>query len=822
MIYMNFSAMLFGLALVPFLAEANEENTEIKFDKNLLMLQNKEQVNVDKFQSDDKYSLGDYNVDIYINNEFQGRRDITVAKGDSGKNIVCLNYVQFKELPLNFENISSDLEGLSSRKCIDILSLIAGSELSFDGAGQLDITIPQKYVSRNARGSVPPSMWEDGVNGALLGYDVNYYSSKSKGYDVSRTLFGNIRAGVNVGDWYLRHNGGFNQTDDLGSDYTLLNLYLQHDISSLGGTARIGQINTSGQVYETLPIKGVTLESDDRMLPLSQRGYAPEVRGVARTNARVIIKQLDRVIYETTVTPGAFVINELYPTGYGGDLDVTVKEADGNVQRYKVPFSSVNQLLRLGQQKYEVALGRYDSSLQHGHQDVLQVGYQRGLSNILTGYTGLQLSQGYQSMMVGSALGTPFGAFSFDVSGSSTKLDSDDVGSLTGQSYKIGWNKFFLKTGTNVSIASYRFSTEQYLDFKDAASLRDMMYMNYSQMDFLRKKSRASITISQGLPSNLGQLYVTGYSQNYWNKSNTDLQYQLGYSNHIRDINFSINAGKVKNLLGQEDTNVFLNVSMPIGLERNHSLTMALTDTFGRRGQQLGLSGVLGDEQEYSYSSTLSHYDNGVGNSGTLNGRYRAAGTSLNTSYGHGANYNSYGIGMSGAVLGYAGGVVFSPYNGDNFAIIKADDAEGARVGQYNGIRINSDGLAATPYLSPYEVNTLSIDPKGISQDIELDTTTRNVIPRDGAISLVTFKANSGIKIAREVVDEFNRPLPFGAEVYDMQDNLVGYIGQAGQLYARVKDESGKLTVKWDNNHQCGFYYSKNNNADNEVTTCVQ
>ncbi|PLL71151.1 hypothetical protein CWN76_24590, partial [Klebsiella quasipneumoniae] len=39
--------------------------------------------------------------------------------------------------------------------------------------------------------------------------------------------------------------------------------------------------------------------SDDQMLPQSRRGYAPEIRGVANTSAKVTVRQGDQVIYET-------------------------------------------------------------------------------------------------------------------------------------------------------------------------------------------------------------------------------------------------------------------------------------------------------------------------------------------------------------------------------------------------------------------------------------------------------------------------------------------------------------------------------------------
>jgi outer membrane usher protein len=36
-----------------------------------------------------------------------------------------------------------------------------------------------------------------------------------------------------------------------------------------------------------------------------------------------------------------------------------------------------------------------------------------------------------------------------------------------------------------------------------------------------------------------------------------------------------------------------------------------------------------------------------------------------------------------------------------------------------------------------------------------------------------------------------------GADVFDSAGNEIGMVGQGGQIYARVEDNTGKLTVKW-------------------------
>ncbi|WP_162872393.1 fimbria/pilus outer membrane usher protein, partial [Klebsiella pneumoniae] len=69
------------------------------------------------------------------------------------------------------------------------------------------------------------------------------------------------------------------------------------------------------------------------MYPDSLQGYAPTVRGIARTAAKLTIRQNGYVIYQSYVSPGAFSITDLNPTSSSGDLEVTVDEKDGSQQR---------------------------------------------------------------------------------------------------------------------------------------------------------------------------------------------------------------------------------------------------------------------------------------------------------------------------------------------------------------------------------------------------------------------------------------------------------------------------------------------------------
>lgn len=120
----------------------------------------------------------------------------------------------------------------------------------------------------------------------------------------------------------------------------------------------LGEGFTDGHFFSGTGFRGIQLSSDDRMLPDSQRGYAPVVRGVAKSNARVTVLQGKSTLYETTVAPGPFAINDLYATNYAGDLTVVVTEADGSVSTFTVPFAAVPESIRPGQSRYSAIVGR--------------------------------------------------------------------------------------------------------------------------------------------------------------------------------------------------------------------------------------------------------------------------------------------------------------------------------------------------------------------------------------------------------------------------------------------------------------------------------
>nr|WP_283249113.1 fimbria/pilus outer membrane usher protein [Erwinia rhapontici] len=290
---------------------------------------------------------------------------------------------------------------------------------------------------QRAQNEVDPAQWDGGVNALILGYNANYYQSKQDD-NAYRSFYNGDNIGLNLWGFMFRHRGSMNWQNNSGTHYQSLRNYMEHGISALRSRIIIGDTDTSGHLFDSFSLRGVLLYSDDNMLPDSRRGYAPMIRGVAETNARISVRQNNVLLYETTVSPGPFSIDDLYPTGYGGDLTVTIRESDGRESQFMVPYAAVPQLVRPGLTKYSLTAGTLRNMNLSKQDAVAQLTLQRGINNLLTGYGGVLTTRDYHAFLLGGAIGSSWGALALDVTQAQT--DTQDR-HLSGQSYRATYSK---------------------------------------------------------------------------------------------------------------------------------------------------------------------------------------------------------------------------------------------------------------------------------------------------------------------------------------------------------------------------------------------
>ncbi|MDU7134822.1 MAG: fimbria/pilus outer membrane usher protein, partial [Enterobacteriaceae bacterium] len=776
----------------------------VEFESDLLKLDGGAKVDLSRFSYGSSASPGIYRVNVFVNNIEVSQEQVEFKEGPNRQVYPCLTPRLIQLINFNEDKLPDNVKQAlaSPSTCSNLEEIIPEAKFEFDSSEQqLTIEVPQIYVNRIARGTVNPELWDSGIPAFTLGYYANAYDSQySTGGDY-RSAFASLNAGLNIGAWYFRHNGSYNWQKDVGGEYNVNNTYVQRDINAIRGRVIMGEYNTTGQLFNSVPFTGAQVASDERMLPESQRGYAPDIRGVAKTNAKVTVRQLGNIIYETTVTPGVFVINDLYPMGYGGDLEVTVQEADGSTQQYTVAYAAVAELLRPDTQRYSLTAGKVRNSGVSDEPMFYEATYRRGLNNIFTAYGGAQISENYQAYQLGLATGSVVGAVSIDATQSNSKLGGS-AGSKSGQSYRVSYTKLFDETNSNITLAAYRYSTKNYMDFLTALQSRDAVKDGYDSNSIWRSKNRFTISLNQGLPEFWGNLYVSATLENYWNgNAGYNKQYQIGYSNTWKRVNYSVNVGRSTSSTGRDQTNWYLNLSFPLWESwesRAPYLSLRYNqDDQGGKSEQAMLSGALGENNKYTYNLSASH-DNRSGTSANVGAGWTGSVASLNGSYSTGDGYNSTSLGLSGAVVAHSGGVTFTPYNSDTYALIEAKDAKGAKMTGYAGTTVDSFGYALFPSLSPYQMNQVSIDPEGSSMDVEFESTSQKIAPRSGAVVKVKFNTNRGTPVL--ISSSFaGENLPFGAEVLDEENTSIGIVNQTGAIYARVKEDKGTLLVKWGN-----------------------
>ncbi|HID7510737.1 TPA: fimbria/pilus outer membrane usher protein [Enterobacter hormaechei] len=780
------------LYIIPSFANGISSGTDsagsVQFDPTFLNSSYIRGVDLNHFSRPNAVAEGEYQADIYLNGKMALNERIRFARHKDGTVAACLTPSLLLRLGVAPEVIATGEE------CPDFVPSVLGASARFDTESQrLDISLPQKYLNHAARDDVPSSEWDSGVAAAFAAYNVNAYNAENRNnsYD---SLYVGLNSGINLGGWYFRHNGAWNsQTGEKGK-YHAINTYVQHDITPLSGRLLAGQANTTGRLFDTLPFTGLSLFSDDQMLPQSRRGYAPEIRGIASSHARVTVRQGDSVIYETTVSPGEFVIDDLYPSGYGGDLLVTVREADGSEKSFRVPFSSVADLLRPGVHRYEVVAGKYRTEYSGTDGKPLwQAVWQQGLTNILTMYAGGQIGEDYHAVQVGAAFDTPLGAVSVDGTHSDTRAG---LNSQRGESYRISYNKLIQETSSNIALAAYRFSTKDYLDFASAMQYLDLYHHQEWLGSVYREKERFVLSLQQGLGDHLGSLYLSNLWQEAWGVNGWQQQYTAGYSNNWGRLNYSLTLNRARQLqTGKFENTWMLTLSLPLGETSPVTMSAGLNrDSAGRYAEQAGLSGALGEHNQFSWGLSGAH-GSYTGSSGNTSVQYRSSLATIGAGASVSKDSRTLSGNLSGAVVAHPRGVTLTPYIADSYVVVSAPGAAGAQLPQYSDVTLDHWGNAAVPVWSPYSRNEVSLDPKGIPSSVELDETSQYTVPRSGAVTLATFKTHHGYPLLLSPAGSAS--LPFGSNVTDKSGTSVGLVSQGGDLYVRVPDEEGKLFVTW-------------------------
>jgi outer membrane usher protein len=780
---------------------------------------------------------GSYLVDVSLNESGIGQNQVNfVDKGDEKNAQACLTRAMLDGWGVKVEVFPVLMA--AGDQCVDLAQAIPGSSVSFDGEKlRLFISIPQAAMKRQARGAISPDKWDQGVNVGMLDYQFsaarydggNNNTSSSVNSSITEfnanpstnpsttattqarnTLYAGLRGGFNLGDWRFRNFSTYNRGVDGEGHWQSVTSYLQRDIASLGGQLVIGDSTTLGNFFDAFQFRGVQLSSDDGMLPDSQQGYAPTIRGVAQTNARVTVRQNGYVVYSSYVAPGPFVLDDLYPTSSSGDLEVTITEADGRETKFKQAFSAVPTLLREGSWRYGVTGGQYrngysaiNSGSSNARPKFVQGTLARGLGQEYSVYGGVIAADIYQSILFGVGKNLrDFGAISADLSQARSKVPNQQ--DVNGQSLRFLYAKAFENYGTTVRMAGYRYSTGGFRTFQEAAQMQDLQ----AGQNLNNRRNQLRLELAQQLGSKGGTAYASAQQQSYWGTDQKDRLIQVGYSNFYKQFSYSVFYNQSSNLNGPSNRQLMLTLSIPLGDTRSYARYTVAKGNNGDLTQQASVYGSALDDGRLTYNVSAAH-SNQQGNSGSGSASYLSQIGRVDFGRAQGSGYGQTTLGMAGGVVVHGGGVTLSQPLGETMALVQAPDAANVGFEVYPGVRTDSRGNAVLANLSPYRVNRLAVRTEDLGDNVEVRNAALEVVPTRGAVVLAKFETSIGLRLMLNLSDKNGKPLPFGAKVENLQGQEMGIVGNEGQTFISGAREADAFTVKWGQGaaEQCRIKY---------------
>lgn len=780
------------LFLVFFISPA--ESTE--FNTEFLKIGDNASADLSQFSHAENIMPGSYIVDIIVNKNYLLQQEVKFFPGKSKESAVpCITREVIDMFGLKDEylkKLDRTAVCLTPDQLPDIVILFKKS------SSQLLITVPQILLQYKDSNYAPPSQWDNGIPGLLMDYRAVVNSRQNQNQDRVNSLSAFGTVGTNAGPWRLRSNYQYNQysgaSAESANSFDLNSTHLYRALPSIRSQLTLGQTYLSSNIFDTLSYTGVSMSSDDRMLPPSLRGYAPLITGIAKTNSKVTVSQSGRIIYMTTVPTGPFSIQDMN-SSVQGTLDVKVEGEDGSVTQYSMNTASVPFLTRQGQVRYNLSAGKPSLSQNHVQDPMFamsEISY--GLSSTWSLYGGAIGANDYTSTAVGVGKDMNLlGAVSADVTQSRAIVDDDQQ---IGQSWRLNYSKRIDSLDTDLRFFGYRFSDSKFI------SLSDFSSMTNDQWQYANKQ-RYTVSIAKQVSS--VSTYLSYSHDSYWNSKSTQ-RLDLNATTLFDFVNFknvSLNTSLSYSENPTEGSNtreVIGYIGLSIPLENNQRVNYNLQTGRGRFDQTVSWRQNRGREDYYQLTGGGQYNEPMV--SGIYQKSLPQAQYGLNGSY-VSDSYNAISATLSGSMVATPkGSALHANGSGGNTRLLV--DTQGVKDVWFNNQKTvtNRYGYGVIDGLPSYDLYEARLDVTRLPKNAETDLPIKRVVLTDGAIGYLPFEMNKGGKLLATLKMANQSAVPFGAEVNVAKSGkYVAVVGEDGLTWLTGLQPEEALTANWGENH---------------------
>lgn len=791
---------------------------DIEFNTDVLDLVDRSNIDLSRFARSGFILPGNYSMVVQLNTQPVAEQSVGFYPPDNDPkgSAPCLSRELVEQLGLKASSADT-LKWWKGGQCLNVDSL-PGMEVSADLAtASLDINLPQAYLEYSAINWDPPSRWDEGVPGLLVDYNMTAQSSYRRHDGTRNDLTGNGTVGANAGAWRLRADwqGRVEKDREAGANRQKLEwsrYYAYRALPALKARLAVGEDYLYSDLFDSFRFTGAALKSDESQLPPNLRGYAPEVVGVAKTNAKVIISQQGRVLYETLVAAGPFRIQDLNDA-VSGRLDVRVEEQDGSVQKFQLDTAGVPYLTRPGHVRYKLSAGR-PSSLQY-HEDGAFFGageFSWGISNGWSLLGGAITDNNYRALSVGVGRDLlAFGAMSLDVTQSHATIWGER---LSGKSYRLQYSKNFEQYDSQVTFAGYRFSEKNYLSMSEYLDARHYGMNNelggrgvYDQNGEFTEhwrpiggnKALYTVTVNKQFRDVGATVYASYNKQTYWSRPDTQ-RWNLSASRYfnmgaVKNMSLSLNLYRTQEYQ-YKDNGMALTVSLPLG--PTGTLSMDANRTSGSNGFTTRYNDRLNERNSYQLSgsdNSASGYLSHIGDQADidLSATQQSNNRTLSASVRGGGTLTPYGAALhrtnsSGGtrLMVDTGGVADVPVRGYGTAT-----------------RSNALGKAVIADINSYQRTAASVDLENLPNDVEATQSVTQLTLTEGAIGYRTLEVISGKKAMAVLRLPDGSAPPFGATVKNLKRQDTGVVNDGGDVYLSGIQAGEQMIVSWGESQRC-------------------
>lgn len=580
-------------------------------------------------------------------------------------------------------------------------------------------------------------------------------------------------------------------------------------------TYRIGDSITGGLAW-TRPFRfgGAQIQHNYRFRSDLVTGSLPSFSGSAAVPSTVDVYVNNVRTFSQNVGDGPFQINNLPLMSGSGDARIVVRDASGREQTTTMPFTAAAQLLKEGVYESSLEIGvprlRYGIvSDDYEEKLVAAATLRRGMAEHVTLETHGEIGLGIVNGGLGVVTRIPrVGLATFAISGS----EGD------GRSGVQGFAALESRLGPVTVRASTLRATKQYDDIaRVSARLRPTLFASatatagFFGSRYELKPSRSIDTLSASIPLGFDPSTVNAtFLRVESDDGDTSRIMVLSYTRPlIAGANFFATA--FYDIDDTRSRGLYAGVHIPLGgtfLGRGASASTSVAHTpqgttvAADVGRSLG--GNVGDwgwrirdaegsasyrEASLGHRTSVATIESGVRQTGdTATGRVQA----------------------DGAVVAMGGNIYFANRIDDGFAVVDTG-APGIIVKQQNNVigESNSAGKILVPNLTSYHANKISIDPRNLPVDAEVDKTSIRATPAYRSGVSVDFQVKTSVAAALVTLHGSDgKAIAAGAEAFLNGDSAAKTLGYDGQVYLNDLKPTNTVTVSGAKGQACTAKFS--------------